>query len=136
MVNLAVRGIQVCTQCPVCSMRPETTIHALWGCNGVTQVRSDCYFLKGSGWRENTHFQDFFLFFVQILNSEELVLLCVILWRVWFWRNQKIHSPSTVRTEDVVSWATGFIDDYRSANKSELLKVSPHVAMCGKWCPP
>ncbi|KAK3193084.1 hypothetical protein Dsin_024394 [Dipteronia sinensis] len=51
MWNLASRGLQVELQCPICSKKPETTMHALWGCSGLKQLWKVCYFLKDFVWR-------------------------------------------------------------------------------------
>ncbi|KAK2659425.1 hypothetical protein Ddye_005958 [Dipteronia dyeriana] len=106
------------------------------GCSEVKRIRSQCYFLKGSKWGDDTHFQDFFLFFIRILRTDELELLCVILWRVWFWRNQRNHAPIRFRLEDVLSWAFGFIEEYNCANKPVSENIHPQVNLGSKWCPP
>ncbi|KAK4840822.1 hypothetical protein QYF36_018974 [Acer negundo] len=65
----------------------------------------------------NAHFQDFLLLFFRILKREEVEILCVMLWRVWYWRNQFIHSPSNYRKKDVFGWASSFLCDYQGANQ-------------------
>ena len=44
--NLARRGVEVEGRCPVCKEKPETTMHALWGCRSIKDIRGNCYLLK------------------------------------------------------------------------------------------
>ncbi|KAK0577597.1 hypothetical protein LWI29_035614 [Acer saccharum] len=46
-------------------------------------------------------------------------LLCVVLWRLWYWRNQQVHSTSRIRNEDVFAWASDYIGEFRLANLVE-----------------
>ena len=87
-INLARRKVPVSGMCPVCSSSFETTVHALWCCSGLKVVR----FMFGSlnGWNGDTRgsFQDFL---GHSLSEDQLILLCIVLWRVWFLRNQLLR---------------------------------------------
>ena len=61
-------------------------------------------------------FQDLVFVALRVLCPKEIELLCVVWWRCWFWRNQNIHALTLFRDEDVVAWASSFIDDFRAAN--------------------
>ncbi|KAK3218996.1 hypothetical protein Dsin_012966 [Dipteronia sinensis] len=115
MVNLARRRVSVDGFCPVCKNNYETTLHAIWGCSGLKVVRSSFGFLKGMNSGKFQEFQDFFNSCVQTLDSDVMVLLCVIWWRNWHLRNQLVHESGRSGLKAVVSWSMNYISNYRDA---------------------
>ncbi|TXG68107.1 hypothetical protein EZV62_009382 [Acer yangbiense] len=111
-VSLAKRRIQVDGLCPDCSKKFETTSHALWGCSGLKDIRDGVTFMKGLGGTAKASFIDLFGSCLHSLENGELELLCVILWRIWFFRNQDVHGNSKFREEDTLSWCKEFLDNY------------------------
>ena len=72
-----------------------------------------------------------------ILSKEEVELLCIIFWRIWFWRNQLLQDSQCRRSEDVVAWATDYIGEYRKANQvGESLPSRLHSTCPVKWSKP
>ncbi|KAK2661547.1 hypothetical protein Ddye_000121 [Dipteronia dyeriana] len=47
-------------------------------------------------------FLDFMVNCKQRVNVEELELLCVVLWRIWFRRNGRVHDFVSVKEDDVI----------------------------------
>lgn len=58
----------------------------------------------------------FFSACVQRLKTNEIVLLSVIIWRIWYVRNQLVHGKGWVGVESIVSWFMGYISHYRTTN--------------------
>ncbi|KAI9165922.1 hypothetical protein LWI28_022899 [Acer negundo] len=87
--------------------------------------------------RKSSVLFDFLLLFFRILKREEVEILCVMLWRVWYWRNQFIHSPSNYRKKDVFGWASSFLCDYQGANQvTKTPKMKSIAAVPILWCVP
>ncbi|TXG67924.1 hypothetical protein EZV62_009199 [Acer yangbiense] len=139
LFNLERRGVHTRGLCPYCSKRPETTVHTLWGCDWIRKSRSNCSFLVGLKWNDIMNFHDLFIYAGHVLYSKELECLCVVWWRIWFWRNQKIHTSSNFRVEHIFAWASNFLDKFRGASVSRppishSSSVSPDSVV--KWAPP
>ena len=43
--------------------------------------------------------------------------LCIVMWRIWFKRNRKVHDNSVIHEEDVVNWAAAFLNDFWRVNE-------------------
>ncbi|KAK2664303.1 hypothetical protein Ddye_002877 [Dipteronia dyeriana] len=41
---------------------------------------------------------------------------CVILWRIWCRRNERVHKSGSLHDEDIVPWAVSYISDFWRAN--------------------
>ncbi|TXG69356.1 hypothetical protein EZV62_004291 [Acer yangbiense] len=66
-------------------------------------------------------------------GKKDLELLCVILWRVWFLRNQLVHSECRQDVDNVVLWSNEFLAKFHVANNSDVdqgVHVRPHDV---KW---
>ncbi|KAK0598187.1 hypothetical protein LWI29_032371 [Acer saccharum] len=77
--------------------------------------------------------KDFFFYCSQNLGKKDLELLCVILWRVWFLRNQLVHSECRQDVDNVVLWSNEFLAEFHVANNSVVdqgVHVRPHDV---KW---
>ncbi|TXG54006.1 hypothetical protein EZV62_019262 [Acer yangbiense] len=58
----------------------------------------------------------FFFYCSGNLGKKELELLCVLLWWVWYLRNQVVHGGGKYDVENAVSWAGDFLADFYEAN--------------------
>ncbi|KAK3225670.1 hypothetical protein Dsin_005532 [Dipteronia sinensis] len=70
------------------------------------------------------------------LLKEELELLCLVLWRVWYNRNRRIHDVAELRIDEIVPWAMAFHDDYKRANKISKEEVTDRRSYVPLWQPP
>ncbi|KAK0592479.1 hypothetical protein LWI29_019869 [Acer saccharum] len=86
------------------------------------------------------HFHDFMLGCLKSLMSGDLELLCVILWRVWFCRNQAIHNSKEIEVGEIVGWASDFVDEWRRARFGDQPRPSngssSSVESPLRWTPP
>ncbi|KAK0595652.1 hypothetical protein LWI29_008728 [Acer saccharum] len=115
MGNLSKKGMAVDDLCPICSRGRESTLHAIWNCSKLKQVRSNVPFMSNNKWCDNASALDFLLFHTNILSIAELEMLCVILWRCWWRRNQIIHQAGVRSDEIVIDWAENFLKEFRNA---------------------
>ncbi|KAK3188891.1 hypothetical protein Dsin_028452 [Dipteronia sinensis] len=133
---LASRGIMVDNRCPICKGRQETTLHALWCCPMLRPIRAMCQFMKGFKVRDEMLFVDFMAVCRDRLILEDFELLCLILWKIWYCRNGRIHNSILILDDDLVPWAMDYLADFKNANSS-VKNVSPVGSPSSMlWSPP
>ncbi|KAK3204684.1 hypothetical protein Dsin_018730, partial [Dipteronia sinensis] len=134
--NLARRGILTDGSCPLCRNHEETTIHALWGCQKLLRARND-WLAINPGIRGNyNNFFDFIFDCYLRLRSEELGLLCIIIWRVLFMRNSYVHNGKSQDLSKVFVWSKNFHSNYKfTASPTSCNLVSP-TQCATSWRPP
>ncbi|KAK0585032.1 hypothetical protein LWI29_022499 [Acer saccharum] len=72
---------------------------------------------------------------LRVLDPYLLVLLSVIFWRVWYYRNQLVHNVEKEGYGDVVRWVTTFIEEWNSTHLVD--KPCPAlVSVAHGWRPP
>ncbi|KAK3210760.1 hypothetical protein Dsin_015466 [Dipteronia sinensis] len=67
---------------------------------------------------------------------DEFETLCIILWRIWCRRNERVHKSGSLYDEDIVPWATSFVSDFRSANLIDKSLSSTGAKDGVRWKPP
>ena len=65
----------------------------------------------------------------------ELELLCVVLWRNWFLRNQTIHGENCNHETDVVPWSRSFLDEFMAAMNGDN-ESNGGGRVKARWQPP
>ncbi|KAK3231107.1 hypothetical protein Dsin_002988 [Dipteronia sinensis] len=100
------------TDCPVCLKCLETVIHALWGCKYLNRIRVSCGFM-----------------------NEEMCLLSIVWWRVWFFRNKVVHGDGDQDWNYVVPWSVNFLHEYRSVHEVGVVDIRPTTGLF-RWQPP
>ncbi|KAI9180260.1 hypothetical protein LWI28_002923 [Acer negundo] len=88
---LANRKVPVNPICPLCKCSEELTLHALRACRILKPARLLRLLVKVTWYDGISHFFDFMIVCFFHLNSMELGLLCVVLWRNWYIRNAYVH---------------------------------------------
>ncbi|KAK2664427.1 hypothetical protein Ddye_003001 [Dipteronia dyeriana] len=111
--HLSRKGINISYLCPLCFRRIESTMHALWGCPSLKKMCSSCFLLSGIRFTDNLSFLDFLVDFKDRLSVTEFEVSCIIFWRVWCRRNEKVHQVVSLHDDDIVQWASSFISNYR-----------------------
>lgn len=59
------------------------------------------------------------------LDVQSLGLATVVCWRIWWIRNQVVHGESTREGDDVIEWASNYMESYRQAQLPRLAKNTP-----------
>jgi hypothetical protein len=90
-VNLARRGVNCNSMCPICKREEETIVHMLWSCPAARDVWG-CGPIKvqKSGITGDDFFEVFRLM-VEQYDNDKLDLIAVIARKIWFRRNVVIH---------------------------------------------
>ncbi|KAK0607443.1 hypothetical protein LWI29_015165 [Acer saccharum] len=81
-------------------------------------------------------FVDFVLSCYSSVSKLDFEILCVVWWRVWFRRNNLVHSAVLLPDSEVVEWASLFIQEFRAANVKVLKAVSVQSALPRWKAPP
>ncbi|KAK2634844.1 hypothetical protein Ddye_029636 [Dipteronia dyeriana] len=124
--NIARRGVMTVV-CPICGVKPESTLHALWGCSGLADVRSSSAAFQKLPWIADGIFMDFITSCARILVVREMEFLCVVLWRIRWKRNQVVHGVFNRCEGSIVGWAYDFLFKFWDANSKgfELAPLGP-----------
>ncbi|KAK1556507.1 hypothetical protein Q3G72_006154 [Acer saccharum] len=108
---LAKRGLEVERWCPFCHQKQETIAYALWFYVSLKQIRGRFVKLKEIPLLDNMPLLDFLILCRNLLSSDEMALLYVVLWRIWFRRNALVHNSSVFNATEIVDWAVNFIEE-------------------------
>ncbi|KAK3205547.1 hypothetical protein Dsin_019593 [Dipteronia sinensis] len=107
--NLAMRGIPADSTCVLCYRSPETTKHALWGCAKLKES----------------------------IQNEDLALLSVLIWRIWFLRNERIQNIVGLSFKEVVGWAKIYLAQFKEATAMDVVEQRRMAAATVvRWEPP
>lgn len=68
------------------------------------------------------------------MDEHFFALVCVVCWRLWFLRNQRLHGDQQEGGDDVVGWSESYLQAYIEAQLPILL--SKRGKSCSKWVPP
>ena len=136
LANLANRKMQVDCLCVRCHHFPKSTLHALWTCPGLKSVRTCVPFVKKSWHQGMANILDFFSSCLWLLQQQELEVLCVMLWRIWFQRNQIVHASIPIELSRIFSWALEYISEFSTANSRTSPKIVVSLAGSNGWIAP
>ncbi|KAK1582555.1 hypothetical protein Q3G72_016202 [Acer saccharum] len=89
--NLFTKGLDVDNFCHRCRKAPESTLHSVWSCSKLKTVRLSHPLFNNLTWKDHDLLIDFLFYCSNVLLPADMELLCVVLWRNWWRRNQFIH---------------------------------------------
>ncbi|KAK3218162.1 hypothetical protein Dsin_012132 [Dipteronia sinensis] len=78
---------------------------------GLSQIDKYKKFMDKKG--ADLIFFDFMLDGFGRLSSEDLSVLCVVVWMIWFLHNAVVHGSTTHNAEEVVDWARNYVNELR-----------------------
>ncbi|TXG65923.1 hypothetical protein EZV62_007198 [Acer yangbiense] len=98
----------------------ESVLHALWQCPSLKGLRyNTCISFLGKSWGSASFF-DFVLACKDNVSLPDIELLCGMWWRIWYRRNQLVHSSVLLPESDIYEWARDFIGDFWQANQQSI----------------
>ncbi|KAK3207114.1 hypothetical protein Dsin_021160 [Dipteronia sinensis] len=106
--------------CPICLRKAETTLHALWICPLLKNLRSSCCLNGGKKVLDSASFLDFVISFSVKVNVQDFEILCIMWWHVWQRRNNVLHGQLLLPDSDIWEWAISFMHDFQEFNKIKL----------------
>ncbi|TXG71533.1 hypothetical protein EZV62_000112 [Acer yangbiense] len=127
--------MQLEVDCPICVKKPETSLHALWRCSSLKELRCVCNFAAGDASLDNVPFIEFVISCSSQLVLKEFELLCIIWWRVWHRRNKAVHNNNILPAAEIYDWGCNFITDYRGANERQYVQ-KVEVLRPPRWLAP
>ncbi|TXG69156.1 hypothetical protein EZV62_004091 [Acer yangbiense] len=101
--------------CPICARRKETSLHALWHCSSLKEVRTVAKIDDPGSGLNFASFFDFVLFCQRKMEVDVFEFFCVVWWRIWYRRNNFFHSNIMLLGTDIISWAEAFAADFQGA---------------------
>ncbi|KAL5833634.1 hypothetical protein ACOSQ3_017308 [Xanthoceras sorbifolium] len=128
--KLEARKVSSSSLCPFCKAGPKTPVHALWSCCKLKPVRRWFHHLAGLRVPDNNSFLDLFEHCQAILKDSVFEKLCVVWWRVWFYRNTFVYSSWLLPVNDLAPWAKSFPDDFHAA---ALVPTTPKQLRVLRW---
>ncbi|KAK3226496.1 hypothetical protein Dsin_006358 [Dipteronia sinensis] len=79
---------------------------------------------------------DFLLSCRYRLVTEKFEVVCIILWKHWYLRDNIVHRSLSLCDFYLVSWSYSFLEDYQSANKRvDVLPLEENM-VSNSWSPP
>ncbi|KAK3189665.1 hypothetical protein Dsin_029226 [Dipteronia sinensis] len=136
-VNIARRGIRTSNICDGCKIGNETTLHALWNCKRLRDIRGEWNDKKGTLTGNFSNLLEMLQIGIANKSLGEVELFCVVIWRIWFGRNSIKHSQLDFIWKDVINWSEVFLSDFHRATSS--LQYMPSLngnKLTCKWTPP
>ncbi|KAK1588286.1 hypothetical protein Q3G72_021713 [Acer saccharum] len=115
MAGLAARGMKLDPLCPICSNCVESMMHALWHCSNLKCIWSASCITGNSNGLDSIPFLDFVLSCKDRAGPRDFKNLCVTWWRIWFRRNQMVHSSVLSPAIEVVEWADNYLSVFRES---------------------
>ena len=128
LVNLAKHGVPTQKRCPICNETDDTTLHALWGCKTLESLKVVCDSFIRFKLPPQCDLKEFLLTANDCLSVENLELLCVLLWRIWFRRNKWIHEKTWLDDESCYSWARQHLADFQEANSQKEVSTKKETS--------
>ncbi|KAL5543309.1 hypothetical protein UlMin_007093 [Ulmus minor] len=115
-VNLTKHGVPTQLRCLICNEVDDTTLHALWGCKALKSLKVMCDSSTPFKLPPQCDFKEYLFFANDSLSLDNLELLCILLWRIWFRRNKWIHKHIWLDDDSCYFWARQHLADFLEAN--------------------
>ncbi|TXG65273.1 hypothetical protein EZV62_006548 [Acer yangbiense] len=74
---------------------------------------------------------------ISVKNAKDAELFCVIVWRIWFYRNSESHGSCIGNLSEMINWCEQFLSDFQCSrweNKHSQLSIG-NLGRCS-WFPP
>lgn len=118
--NLMKHGVPTSQHCPLCNLADESTIHALWNCSRLKDIKKK---FPHASLPMVSAFPDFYTFVGEcwdFLSKDEVEILLLVFWRIWHRRNKYVHDHITLDDRLVLEWALDFHSRYKEANSNPI----------------
>uniref|UniRef100_A0A803PEN7 Reverse transcriptase zinc-binding domain-containing protein n=1 Tax=Cannabis sativa TaxID=3483 RepID=A0A803PEN7_CANSA len=133
----SLKGDPVASTCPLCLKGPETSLHALWGCDKLSSICENIFLHLQV---PNFLYWDIYEFLYTCLGGVSIALFekfIICLWRIWYRQNKWENEKSCVNDDLLFDWCMEYLRRYSSANKhtprlANLLESQPVV----RWSKP
>ena len=98
--NLANHGVPTSKICLLCNNAHETSSHAVWVCKHLKVLGNSFPKLQ---YPPQCNMKELLLSASDCLKTEELELMCILMWRFWFRRNKWKHEKQWLDDEACLS---------------------------------
>ncbi|KAL5552054.1 hypothetical protein UlMin_002230 [Ulmus minor] len=108
--NLVNHGVPTSKICLLCNNAHETSTHSLWECKHLKVIGNSLPKLQ---YPPLCNMKELLLSASDCLKTEELELMCILMWRFWFRRNKWKHEKQWLDDEACLGWARQHLSDYQ-----------------------
>lgn len=114
--RLSSRGVRVPITCPMCMHDIEHMSHLFYdwdfakGCWSYVGLQVDCSTVE--------YAPVWVLQKLSTSTNEELQIICMVLWGVWYWRNKKVWEDKTVTPVVAMQFSLSVLSDWIAAKHS------------------
>ena len=120
--------------CEHCNGEPESALHALWKCPGLSQIWSSLPELK---LQQSQNFSSIPSLITHGQKEGDLLeKVAMILWTIWFRRNQIGVKNSDYPISQVTTNAMQALQDFKRANFMASAQILAQTTQRVRWSPP
>ncbi|GLT80072.1 hypothetical protein SLA2020_515330 [Shorea laevis] len=134
--NLKRRRVEVDLDCPMCGMEQESVFHCLVACAASRAVWMGCSLNLRISNFNGDNFASFLDYMLDLLQQDQLELLCVLCWKIWNSRNDALWNARLPNPQLIIEQSLRFIDGYRRAMALRGRGPSASQKMETRWTPP
>ena len=124
-LNLARRGLNIETKCPLCKKALESTCHALIHCEKLGDVWWNWHTCPVNLLGRNTNLVDIALEIMEAGSPQDLEIFFATAWSVWLNRNKVVHESGGSSPSQIWNIARRTHEDYCDAIACYFLKQQP-----------
>ncbi|KAK3188613.1 hypothetical protein Dsin_028174 [Dipteronia sinensis] len=137
LANLFRRKVHLLSCCGRCEEEVESTSHALFWCSEVEGVWDFFEFGLLLGDLKGLRCLDILCWVSLKIDREAMARFAMVMWGIWFNRNQLLHNKCGRDPGELVSWVAGLLEEFQGTYKSLLSSLSSDSAVAKEgWHPP
>lgn len=138
MNTLERRGIKVDTLCHRCNCSVETLPHALLDCSTSVEVWTKMCFVDVVRQHRFSPLADVLLAVGEKYTGEDLEVFCMVLWVLWWVRNQVVHGGSPLATNKILERAGNLLEEFQKSLRLNNAGIAlfPENPRPTHWSPP
>ncbi|KAL5568114.1 hypothetical protein UlMin_024689 [Ulmus minor] len=122
-VNLANHEVPTHKRCLICTEANDTTTHGLWECTAMKLLKVLCKTIFQLNLPSHCSMKELLRYASECLKGDEMELLCVLLWRIWFRRNKWIHEKIWLDDNSSHPW---------KPPEMGIVKINTDAAWCNR----
>lgn len=131
------KGINIPITCPLCNQDIEHLLHLFFDC----QFADSCWQSVDLRYdmREVHSAPERLLQKLTNAKHDEVVVVCLVLWGIWFWRNKRVWQNQFINPSIAMENTFKMYKDWKSARKRSVTKravINSDVSNLKKWQPP
>lgn len=131
------KGVDVPIMCPFCNVDIEHLLHLFFDCRFATsywQAANMQYDM-----REEESAPQWVLNKLETAKHEEVTGICVVLWGIWYWRNQRVWHNKSMNPAIAMDNSFKMLSEWKAVRKKVQVSIERRdegVSAVRRWQPP